>query len=165
MVDGLFVELIWRCIVWRQLKRLFAILLGCMSAAILLAEATLLPSGVDLSVFSLLINSLATQEMLVQVLLFPFYISVKIFPNFLLLSFVTRNVLVLNHMFINFLWIVGCCVCSSFLHVHLHILLFVQNWYADLLFIYAKAHKLCEFAHDMLVRLAVFVFKLIFLFQ
>ncbi|KAK1439466.1 hypothetical protein QVD17_05284 [Tagetes erecta] len=63
-------ELIWRCIVWRQLKRLFAVLLGCMSAAILLAEATLLPRGVDLSVFSLLINSLATREMLVQVVAF-----------------------------------------------------------------------------------------------
>ncbi|XP_076939656.1 uncharacterized protein LOC143608524 [Bidens hawaiensis] len=63
-------ELIWRCIIWRQLKKLFAILLGCMSAAILLAEATLLPSGVDLSVFSILINSLATQEMLVQVVAF-----------------------------------------------------------------------------------------------
>ncbi|KAJ0863846.1 putative LMBR1-like membrane protein [Helianthus annuus] len=63
-------EVIWRCIVWRQLNRLFAIVLGCMSAAILLAEATLLPSGVDLSVFSILINSLATQEMLVQVAAF-----------------------------------------------------------------------------------------------
>ncbi|KAI7753514.1 hypothetical protein M8C21_007681 [Ambrosia artemisiifolia] len=63
-------ELIWRCIVWRQLNRLSAVLLGCMSAAILLAEATLLPSGVDLSVFSILINSLATQEMLVQVAAF-----------------------------------------------------------------------------------------------
>ncbi|MFS8034941.1 putative LMBR1-like membrane protein [Helianthus anomalus] len=63
-------EVIWRCIVWRQLNRLFAIVLGCMSAAILLAEATLLPSGVDLSVFSILINSLATKEMLVQVAAF-----------------------------------------------------------------------------------------------
>ncbi|XP_076913225.1 uncharacterized protein LOC143571772 [Bidens hawaiensis] len=63
-------ELIWRCIIWRQFKKLFAILLGCMSAAILLAEATLLPIGVDLSVFSILINSLATQEMLVQVVAF-----------------------------------------------------------------------------------------------
>lgn len=63
-------ELIWRCIVWRQLEKLFAAFLGCMSAAILLAEATLLPSGVDLSVFSFMINSIGTEEMLVQVVAF-----------------------------------------------------------------------------------------------
>ncbi|KAI3814097.1 hypothetical protein L1987_18842 [Smallanthus sonchifolius] len=62
--------LIWRCIVWKQLKKLFAVLLGCMSTAIRLAEATLLPNGVDLSVFSILIKYLATQEMLVQVVAF-----------------------------------------------------------------------------------------------
>lgn len=45
-----------------------AIVLGIMSAAILLAEATLLPSGVvDLSLFSILINSVRKQEALVQV--------------------------------------------------------------------------------------------------
>lgn len=38
-----------------------------MSAAILLAEATLLPSGVDLSLFSILINAVDKREMLVQV--------------------------------------------------------------------------------------------------
>ncbi|KAL8200059.1 hypothetical protein R6Q57_011398 [Mikania cordata] len=72
-------ELIWRCILWNQLKRLFAILLGFMSAAILLAEVTLLPSGVDLSVFSILINSIATQEMLVQVVAFVplFYMCIS----------------------------------------------------------------------------------------
>jgi hypothetical protein len=43
-----------------------AVLLGIMSVAILLAEATLLPS-VDLSLFSILIKSVGTQEMLVQV--------------------------------------------------------------------------------------------------
>ncbi|XP_071692485.1 uncharacterized protein [Rutidosis leptorrhynchoides] len=63
-------ELIWRCFVWRQLQKLFAILLGCMSAAILLAEATLLPSGVDLSLFSILINSVGNEEILVQVIAF-----------------------------------------------------------------------------------------------
>lgn len=63
-------ELIWRCIVWRQLEKVFAVILGCMSAAILLAEATLLPSGLHLSVFSLLINSCGTQDMLVQVVAF-----------------------------------------------------------------------------------------------
>ena len=38
-----------------------------MSAAILLAEATLLPSRVHLSLFSILINSVKKQEVLVQV--------------------------------------------------------------------------------------------------
>ncbi|CAI9284602.1 unnamed protein product [Lactuca saligna] len=63
-------ELIWRCIVWRLLEKMFAVILGCMSAAILLAEATLLPSGLHLSVFSLLINSIGTKDMLVQVVAF-----------------------------------------------------------------------------------------------
>nr|XP_043607883.1 LMBR1 domain-containing protein 2 homolog [Erigeron canadensis] len=63
-------ELTWRCVVRGQLQKLFAVLLGCMSAAILLAEATLLPSGVDLSLFSILINSVRTEDMLVQVIAF-----------------------------------------------------------------------------------------------
>eukprot|EP00262_Sarcandra_glabra_P002772 TRINITY_DN13167_c0_g2_i1.p1 TRINITY_DN13167_c0_g2~~TRINITY_DN13167_c0_g2_i1.p1 ORF type:complete len:592 (-),score=99.56 TRINITY_DN13167_c0_g2_i1:326-1990(-) len=63
-------ELVWRCILRKQLQKLFAIILGCMSAAILLAEATLLPSGVDLSLFSILINAVGKQEMLVQIAAF-----------------------------------------------------------------------------------------------
>lgn len=61
-------EFTWRCVLRKQLEKLFAIILGCMSAAILLAEATILPSGVDLSIFSILINSVGKQEMLVQVI-------------------------------------------------------------------------------------------------
>ena len=45
-----------------------AILLGCMSAAILVAEATIFPSGVYLSLFSILINDVRKQEVLVQVI-------------------------------------------------------------------------------------------------
>lgn len=60
-------ELIWRCILKKHLAKLSAIILGCMSAAILLAEATLLPSGVHLSLFSLLINAGGKEEVLVQV--------------------------------------------------------------------------------------------------
>lgn len=60
-------ELIWRCILRKHLAKLLAIILGCMSAAILLAEATLLPSGVHLSLFSLLINAGGKEEVLVQV--------------------------------------------------------------------------------------------------
>ena len=57
----------WRCILRKQLEKLLAIVLGSMSVAILLAEATILPSGVDLSLFSILINDVHNQEVLVQV--------------------------------------------------------------------------------------------------
>lgn len=50
----------------KQVEKGLAVVLGIMSVAILLAEATLLPS-VDLSLFSILIKSVGTQEMLVQV--------------------------------------------------------------------------------------------------
>ncbi|XP_077225055.1 uncharacterized protein LOC143858292 [Tasmannia lanceolata] len=68
-VGALFdtMELVWRCILRKQLEKLLAVVLGCMSAAILLAEATLLPSGVDLSLFSILINAVGKQEVLVQI--------------------------------------------------------------------------------------------------
>ncbi|KAL0384441.1 UNVERIFIED_CONTAM: LMBR1 domain-containing protein 2B [Sesamum radiatum] len=61
------IELLWRCILRKQLEKLLAIILGCMSAALLLAEATILPSEVDLSLFSILINIVGKHEMLVQV--------------------------------------------------------------------------------------------------
>ncbi|XP_041008775.1 LOW QUALITY PROTEIN: LMBR1 domain-containing protein 2 homolog A-like [Juglans microcarpa x Juglans regia] len=64
------IEFCWRCILRNQLEKLLAIVLGIMSAAILLAEATLLTSGVDLSLFSVLVNSVKKQEALVQVLAF-----------------------------------------------------------------------------------------------
>ncbi|KAH6773243.1 LMBR1-like membrane protein [Perilla frutescens var. hirtella] len=60
-------ELIWRCMLRKQLERLLAIILGCMSAAILVAEATILPSGVDLFLFSILVNIVGKHELLVQV--------------------------------------------------------------------------------------------------
>ncbi|XP_020582413.1 LMBR1 domain-containing protein 2 homolog A-like isoform X2 [Phalaenopsis equestris] len=63
-------EFVWRCILHKQLKKCTAVLLGCMSVAILLAEATLLPSGVDLSLFSILINAVGKQEMLSQIAAF-----------------------------------------------------------------------------------------------
>ncbi|KAG7977442.1 hypothetical protein I3843_05G032000 [Carya illinoinensis] len=63
-------ELMWRCILQKQLKKLLAIILGCISAAIILAEATILPSGVDLSLFSILINAVKRQEVFVQVAAF-----------------------------------------------------------------------------------------------
>ncbi|OMO73071.1 LMBR1-like membrane protein [Corchorus olitorius] len=63
-------EFIWRCILSKQLKKVLAIILGIMSAAILLAEATLVPRGVDLSLFSILINSVKKEEVLVQAFAF-----------------------------------------------------------------------------------------------
>ncbi|PIN08793.1 hypothetical protein CDL12_18626 [Handroanthus impetiginosus] len=63
-------ELVWRCILEKQLQKILAVILGCMSAAILLAEATLLTSGVDLSLFSILIKSVGNDEVLVQVFAF-----------------------------------------------------------------------------------------------
>ena len=63
-------EFIWRCILRKQLQKALAVILGCMSAAILLAEATLLPGGVDLSLFSILVKSVGKQEVLVQVAAF-----------------------------------------------------------------------------------------------
>ncbi|CAI0422128.1 unnamed protein product [Linum tenue] len=65
LVDTL--EFLWRCILRKQLEKLLAIILGTMSAAILLAEATLVITGVDLSLFSLLIKSVGRQELFVQV--------------------------------------------------------------------------------------------------
>ncbi|KZV50194.1 hypothetical protein F511_26054 [Dorcoceras hygrometricum] len=61
------IELIWLCMLRTQFEKLLAVLLGCMSVAILLAEATILPSGVDLSLFSILINTVDKNEVLVQV--------------------------------------------------------------------------------------------------
>ncbi|KAL2332747.1 hypothetical protein Fmac_013960 [Flemingia macrophylla] len=62
-------EFFWKCILRKQVEKGFAVILGIMSVAILLAEATLLPS-VDLSLFSILIKSVGTQEVLVQVFAF-----------------------------------------------------------------------------------------------
>ncbi|KAE8706315.1 homeobox-leucine zipper protein ATHB-6-like [Hibiscus syriacus] len=64
------IEFIWRCILWKQLKKVLAVILGIISSAILLAEATLLPRGVDLSLFSILINSVKKDEVLVQAFAF-----------------------------------------------------------------------------------------------
>ncbi|XP_054821582.1 uncharacterized protein LOC129320259 isoform X2 [Prosopis cineraria] len=62
-------EFFWRCILREQVEKGLAVILGIISVAILLAEATLLPS-VDLSLFSILIKSVGMQEVLVQVFAF-----------------------------------------------------------------------------------------------
>ncbi|KAM0971180.1 hypothetical protein ACFX13_019405 [Malus domestica] len=63
------IEFFWRCILRKEVEKLLSIILGIISVAILLAEATLLPR-VDLSLFSILINSVGKQEVLVQVFAF-----------------------------------------------------------------------------------------------
>ncbi|CAM0913751.1 unnamed protein product [Alopecurus aequalis] len=64
------IEFIWRCILRKQFLKVVAVLLGCISAAILLAEATLLSTRVHLSLFSILINAAGKQEVIVQVVAF-----------------------------------------------------------------------------------------------
>lgn len=64
------IEWIWRCILQQFLQRVLAVTLGGVSFALLLAEATLLPNGVDLSLFSVLIKAVEKQEMLVQIVAF-----------------------------------------------------------------------------------------------
>lgn len=50
-----------------------AIILGCMTVAILVAEATIMSNDVDLSLFSILINNVGKHELLVQVDLCTIY--------------------------------------------------------------------------------------------
>lgn len=61
-------EFLWRCILKKQVEKSLAVILGFMSFAILLAEATMLPSGVDLSLFSILVHAAGEKEVLVQVI-------------------------------------------------------------------------------------------------
>lgn len=51
----------------KRIQMVLAVVTGIMSAAILLAEATLLLSKLDLSLFSILIRSVKSDELLVQV--------------------------------------------------------------------------------------------------
>ncbi|XP_013622146.1 PREDICTED: LMBR1 domain-containing protein 2 homolog A-like isoform X3 [Brassica oleracea var. oleracea] len=63
-------EFIWRCLLKKQIQMVLAIVTGIMSAAILLAEATLLLSKLDLSLFSILIRFVKSDELLVQAFAF-----------------------------------------------------------------------------------------------
>ncbi|CAA7034709.1 unnamed protein product [Microthlaspi erraticum] len=63
-------EFVWRCMLKKQIQMVLAIVTGIMSAAILLAEATLLLSKLDLSLFSILISSVKSDELLVQAFAF-----------------------------------------------------------------------------------------------
>ncbi|AED98034.1 putative LMBR1-like membrane protein [Arabidopsis thaliana] len=68
LLDSL--EFMWRCILKKQIQMVLAVVMGIMSAAILLAEATLLLSKLDLSLFSILISSVKSDELLVQAFAF-----------------------------------------------------------------------------------------------
>lgn len=57
----------WRCILKKQLAKGVAVLLGCISTAVLLAEATILPDHFDLSLFTLIIKAARKQEVALQV--------------------------------------------------------------------------------------------------
>ncbi|KAK2437305.1 LMBR1 domain-containing protein A [Trifolium repens] len=63
------IEFLWRCILRKQLEKSLAVILGFMSFAILLAEATIL-LGVDLSLFSILVHAAGQKEVLVQLAAF-----------------------------------------------------------------------------------------------
>uniref|UniRef100_A0A1J3E5U1 LMBR1 domain-containing protein 2-like protein A n=1 Tax=Noccaea caerulescens TaxID=107243 RepID=A0A1J3E5U1_NOCCA len=63
-------EFMWRCMLKKRIQMVLAIVTGIMSAAILLAEATLLLSKLDLSLFSILISSVKSDELLVQAFAF-----------------------------------------------------------------------------------------------
>ncbi|CAN8251537.1 unnamed protein product [Cochlearia groenlandica] len=63
-------EFMWRCILKNQIQMVLAVVTGIMSAAILLAEATLLLSKLDLSLFSILVRSVKSDELLVQAFAF-----------------------------------------------------------------------------------------------
>ncbi|XP_058731427.1 uncharacterized protein LOC131603172 isoform X2 [Vicia villosa] len=64
------IEFLWRCILKKQVEKSLAVILGFMSFFILLAEATILPSGVDLSLFSILVHAAGQKEVLVQLAAF-----------------------------------------------------------------------------------------------
>ncbi|KAH9712877.1 LMBR1-like membrane protein [Citrus sinensis] len=123
-----FAEFVWKCILRKQIQKLLAIILGTMSAAILLAEATLLPSGVDLSLFSILVNSVKSEEVFVQIF------------N---IHFVTLN-------FCVDIFCTALRLCTSDVYVHLHILFLVQSWNVNVLLVDTATNKLCQLAYDML---------------
>ncbi|XP_047333996.1 LMBR1 domain-containing protein 2 homolog A-like [Impatiens glandulifera] len=64
------IEFVWLCILRKQVQKALALIFGCISAAILLAEATILLSGVNLSLFSMLVNAVGKEEVFVQVAAF-----------------------------------------------------------------------------------------------
>ncbi|GFY94056.1 LMBR1-like membrane protein [Actinidia rufa] len=126
-------EFIWRCILRNQLEKLMAVILGCMSAAILLAEATLLPSAVDLSLFSVFIKSAGKQEVLVQKVKYNYATILLMQPY----SVIAKCI----------------CFCSPDVYVCLHVLFIVQSWHDDVLLANTKTNQLSQLAYDMLVSM------------
>lgn len=65
---GMDAEFVWRCQLRQLLVKASAVMLGIVSAAIVMAEATLLFEA-DLSLFSAIVGMVGDSEMLVQVIL------------------------------------------------------------------------------------------------
>ncbi|KAK8636546.1 hypothetical protein V6N13_124291 [Hibiscus sabdariffa] len=147
------IEFVWRCVLRKQLQRLLAVILGCMSAAILLAEATILPHGVDLSLFSILINSVGKKELVGQYKHQPlcenkelnsrnrdFYLLSPFYPNSHSTLPEGRNQSEIIYYFFH----------PPDVYVCLHLLFLVQNRNVDVLRLDTKTNKLSQLAYDML---------------
>lgn len=147
-------EFMWRCILKKQIQMVLAVVMGIMSAAILLAEATLLLSKLDLSLFSILISSVKSDELLVQVRVLCILIQFS-----LQWSGVTSCYLIVANCFdlpVTSSWILiillsGICFCTFGVYVRLYILFSFQNWDADDLFLDSSTNKFCESTNDLLV--------------
>lgn len=63
---NLIAEYVWRCQLRHYVVKVSAVLLGTMSVAIVMAEATLMFEA-DLSLFSLILRVMGESEILVQV--------------------------------------------------------------------------------------------------
>lgn len=65
-IVNLIAEYVWRCQLRQYVVKVSAVMLGTMSVAIVMAEATLMFEA-DLSLFSLILRGMGESEILVQV--------------------------------------------------------------------------------------------------
>jgi hypothetical protein len=152
LLDSL--EFMWRCILKKQIQMVLAVVMGIMSAAILLAEATLLLSKLDLSLFSILISSVKSDELLVQVCVLLHFIQFSLQWSGVIscyLRVANCFALPVNSSSILIILLSGICFCTFGVYVCLYILFTFQNWDADDLFLDSSTNKFCESANDLLV--------------
>lgn len=91
-----------------------AIVTGIMSAAILLAEATLLLSKLDLSLFSILISSVKSDELLVQVCCTLHFLTILASMEQTVSTFhLNTDYFSFRHLLL-YLW----CICASVHTIH-----------------------------------------------
>jgi len=151
LLDSL--EFMWRCILKKQIQMVLAVVMGIMSAAILLAEATLLLSKLDLSLFSILISSVKSDELLVQVCVLLHFIQFSLQWSGVIscyLRVANCFALPVNSSSILIILLSGICFCTFGVYVCLYILFTFQNWDADDLFLDSSTNKFCESANDLL---------------